>query len=551
LCCSFTKENGDTVYQYYKQPAEMVTRALGMSGMKSVKLGRLGEKRFSELCTQQGATCNSSSEDEHGWDYIVEVDPGHQTMLPADLRDGIIRSLVQVKTKQGNKRVAKIKLSNALKAIQTDLPCFLVLVVFEGPNLTGLFVRHFWSAEIERVLKRAREAYRDGRSDLHKIELQFSLEDCEDVQSNLIEALCSCFCKHGTSYGQNKKAIRDNVGYSETRAVGEFTFEDGVTAKDIVDWQLSDDAQLTLKHFAIRDMRFDIPASTVERPTQGSKISVQPTPQQGVLRIVKGNRSLELDAKIYFPALVGPEHKDFKVRIKTALLDMKLPIGRSGTLQAKVIYELDTVWDYYVAAEFAAWDQNVPVEFQVECDAGGLFNGHFGSPLKADERSEKIANGGRVAVFLAGRQELIDLSPDHDRIWRQISWLAQFEAVLGELPKKLTFLVDAPLDTDCQHVLAFVVFQLGDFYHSVNVAFPIHHQNIEGQRWEVFFDQAEVLNSKRFKTDYTNMRRVAQQGFEHLIETRKKAIIFLGSGDLIDWFSDEKAENDITVHVPD
>ena len=519
--------------------------------MNSVNLGRLGEKKFSELCTQQGATCNPSVEDEHGWDYIVEADPNRQSMLPADLRDGIIRSLVQVKTTRSNKRVARVKLSNALKAIQTDLPCFLVLLVYDDTELTGIYVRHFWSAEIERILKHAREAHRDKRNDLHKIELQFSFESLADVQSNLIEVLCSYFSTYGTRYGQEKKVIRDNVGYSETRAVGEFTFDKGITAKDIVDWQLSDDAQLSLSSFDLRDMRFDIPASTVEKPTAGSKISMRPTPQKGVFTITKGNRSFELDAKIFFPGLVPTDHEDFKVRVKTALFDMKLPTGKSGTLQAKAILELDTVWDHYVASELASWDENEQVDFRIDCEVGSIFQGNFRPTLEADKWSEKIVAGGRLAVCLAGRQRLVDLSPEHDRIWRQVLWLGRLGPVLGDLPKKLFFQMDKPLDVHCNHVLAFVVFELGDFFYGANLAFPVRHQNVNGDQWELFFDDVEVVSSKRFKTDYTNMRQIAQQEFEKLVEGRKQTSMVMGTGDLIDWFTADQDQNSVTFHHPD
>lgn len=522
-----------------------------MSGMKSVNLGRLGEKKFSELCTQQGATCNTSAEDEHGWDYIVEADPSRQSMLPADLRDGIIRSLVQVKTTQSNKRVAKVKLSNALKAIQTDLPCFIVLLTYDHAELTGIYVRHFWTAEIERILKRAREAHRDKRDDLHKIELRFSLESFADVRSNLIEVLCSYFLEYGTNYGQEKKTIRDNIGYSETRAIGEFTFDEGVTARDIVDLQLSDDGQLSLSRFDLKDIRFDIPASTVDRPTEGSKISMRPTPKNGVLRIIKGIRNFELDAKIYLPGLVGPEHEDFKVQVKTSLFDMKLQVGKSRSLQAKVNLELDTVWDHYVASELASWDKNERVEFQIDCEAGSLFQGNFCPTLEANEWSGRIVAGGRLAVLFAGRQELVDLSPEHDRIWRQVSWLAKLEPVLGKLTKKLAFQMDKAVDAKCDHVLAFVVFELGDFFYGANVAFPVRHQNISGDQWELFFDDVDVLNTRRFKTDYANMRKIAQQEFSKLVEGRKKTSIFLGTGDLIDWFSTDQDRKSATFHRPD
>ena len=522
-----------------------------MSGISSLKLGRMGEKKFSDLCSQQNATCNKSDEDDHGWDYIVEAELDHQSKLPADLRDGVIRSLIQVKTTRGHKRVAKVKLSNALKAIQTDLPCFLTLVVFDGNEVEGFYVRHFWKDEIERTLKRAREAHRDNQDDLHKIYLQFSLEGLENVQSNLIEALCEQVSKRGKNYAQEKKKLRESVGYSEARAIGKFTFDNGVTAKDIVDWQLTDDAQLPLSNFDMKDMRFGIPASAIEQPTDGAKISVGLTPREGVLRITKDDRSLELDAKIYSPNLIGPEHEDFKIRVKTALFDIKMAPRGGGATQARVTLELETVWDHYVAAELASWEENEQVEFQIECEAGILFNGSLRPTLPADEGSQKIASGCRLAVLLVGRQALVELSPEHNRAWQQITWLATLEPFLAMPSKQLSFQLDSPRDVSCFHILAFIVFELGDFFYSVNLAFSVRHQTVQDDQWQLYFDSFEVLNFKRFKTDYANMHRMAQQEFDKLVEGRQQCCVALGSGDLIDWFSRDQDRNFITLHQPD
>ena len=522
-----------------------------MSGISSLILGRLGEKKFSELCSQQNATCNKSDEDDHGWDYIVEVETDHQSKLPADLRDGVIRSLVQVKSTRSDRLVAKVKLSNALKAIQTDLPCFLTLLVFDGNKVEGLYVRHFWKDEIERILKRAREAHRDNRDDLHKIYLQFSFDGLESVEANLIEALCDRVAKHGTNYAQEKKNLRENVGYSETRAIAEFTFDMGVTAKDLVEWQLSDGAQLSLASYDFKDIRFDIPSSTVQEPTVGAKVSVNLTPRPGVLWITNNARALELDAKIYSPALIGPEHDDFKFRKTTALFNMKMSPRGGGKTQASVTLELETVWDHYVAAELASWDETSHVDFQIDCEAGTLFNGSFLPTLPAGEATDQIVLGGRLAVLLVGRRALVELSADHNRAWQQVTWLAKLEPFLAMPSKKLSFQLDIPRGVSCHCILAFLVFELGDYIYSFNLAFPVRHQTVDDDHWQLYFDTFEVLNFKRFKTDYSNMRRIAQQEFDKTFNSHRHCCVALGSGDLIDWFSEDEDRKSVTLYEPD
>tara|TARA_R100000935_G_C2841555_1_gene171390 strand:- start:12068 stop:13660 length:1593 start_codon:yes stop_codon:yes gene_type:complete len=521
-----------------------------VSGKQSQKLGRLGEKEFGILCTQQGATSNESVEDDHGWDHIVEVEPASKLALPADLRDGITRALVQVKSTAGKQRRARVKLSNALKAIQTDLPCFLVLMVFEGIELTEVRVRHFWTNEIKRILKRAREAHRDNRDDLHKIYLEFSMEDLPDVLSNLVEVLCSQVSEHGAKYGREKQSVRENIGYDETRVVGEFTFDGNVTAGDIVDWELSDDAELLLSNFDFKDMRFGIPATKVEQPTAGSKISVGLTPRVGILRLTRGTSCLELDAQLIFPTMVKPDHEAFQVRVKTALFDIRLSPRAEGTINANVDLQIETVWDHHVLAELTNWCDGSPISFQIDCDEGNLFNGHLKPEFTPDEWSKKVSAGGRVAEALVGRQVLQGIPQAHDRIWSQIAWLAQIEMLFGKLSRRLSIPIDTPFDTSCFHIVAFVVFELGDFFHSANLKFRILQNSQDEHHWHLYFDAAQVVHPKKFKTDYSSMLAIAQNEFERLISNPEQGCLSIGTGDIIDIFSTDQERTFVSIHQP-
>lgn len=220
-------------------------------------------------------------------------------------------------------------------------------------------------------------------------------------------------------------------------------------------------------------------------------------------------------------------------------------------MQARVNLELNTVWDHYVAAEVAVWDESELVDFQIDCEAGNLFHGTLSPTLISHEFSQTIVAGGRIATLLTKRQELVNISQEHDRIWRQISWLAKLEPVLGSFSKKFTFQKFEPIDTKYHHVLAYIVFELGDYFHSVNLAFPIRHRQQEGDQLEIFFNDFEVLSQKRFKTDHKIMRQMAEQDFEKLVEGRKEASIVVRTGDLIDWFSNEQEQNYVTFHRPD
>jgi len=522
-----------------------------VSGKKSRSLGRLGEKEFGLLCTQQGATSNDSTEDDHGWDHIVEAELPNKSTLPADLRDGLMRALVQVKSTAGKKRKAKINLSNALKAIQTDLPCFLVLMIFEGTELIEVRIIHFWTKEIERLLKRAREAHRDKRDDFHKIYLEFSLDDLPDARSNLIHDIFSHVPAHGANYGREKQSIRDNTGYDETRVVGEFTFDGNVTAEEIVDWELSDDAELLLANFDFKDMRFDIPASSVEQPTAGSRISVGLTPQDGILRLIRGSSSLELNAKLFYPTMVKPDHEAFQVRVRTALFDIRLSPHSEGKLEAKVDLQVETAWDCYVLAEMANWSDGSPISFQIDCENGSLFNGYLTPGFPQDDWTKKTSAGGRVAAALAGKQGLEAIPQEHNKIWPQLAWLAQIEALFGRQSRRLSIPIDTPFDTSCFHLVAFVVFELGDFFYSANLKFRILQHSQDECHWHLFLDTAQAVHLKKFKTDYSSMLVIAQKEFERLVSHPEQSCLSIGTGDIVEMFSNDPERTFVTIHRPE
>ena len=60
--------------------------------------GRPAQDEFKLLCSQAEVTCNSSVEDDHGWDFIVEFAAQGETHQPLDKVPGPRQALVQVNT---------------------------------------------------------------------------------------------------------------------------------------------------------------------------------------------------------------------------------------------------------------------------------------------------------------------------------------------------------------------------------------------------------------------------------------------------------------------
>ena len=142
------------------------------------RMGRAAQDEFKLLCSRAGITCNSSSEDDHGWDFLVEIEPNNQAKAPADKQDGIRKAFVQVKSTHSKSPKTTMKVSNALKLAKDELPCFVVLFHYDRTGGSRIYVRHFWTNLIERALKRGRQVSVKGK-DTHKslMEISFSEQD--------------------------------------------------------------------------------------------------------------------------------------------------------------------------------------------------------------------------------------------------------------------------------------------------------------------------------------------------------------------------------------
>jgi hypothetical protein len=125
----------------------------------SDELGHKGQSRFQELCLDAKLTCNSSSRDRTGWDFIVEFpfpDVGKSVSL--DQRTIPLSCHVQVKTLLKKNDKFKMRLSSAERLAKELKPSFVyVLKVDEDLQFTEAYLIHIFGAPFAQILKRLRE----------------------------------------------------------------------------------------------------------------------------------------------------------------------------------------------------------------------------------------------------------------------------------------------------------------------------------------------------------------------------------------------------------
>ena len=169
----------------------------------SQRLGRPAQDEFKLLCSLAGITCNSSSEDDHGWDFLIEIESKKEDKAPADKQEGVKKAFVQVKSTHAKKPKTRIKVSNALKMAKDELPCFVILFHYDAEGGRRIFVRHFWTDLIKRALIRGRQAS-VKKKDTHKSEMEIRFSDQDEHSKDALGWISSTVLEWSGEYSAEK-----------------------------------------------------------------------------------------------------------------------------------------------------------------------------------------------------------------------------------------------------------------------------------------------------------------------------------------------------------
>lgn len=336
-----------------------------MSRSRRPRTPQLAESLFETACQAAGLVANRSHDDQFGWDFLVQF-PSQRRGGPADLDLPGATCLIQVKSSRIGRTASRLKLSNALRFAQEPIPCFLVLLTFEGdaPSPSAAYVRHIWTDDIGGALKTARQAHAAGDAELHRrnYTIRFSdVERCDlsDVPTR-IEAAVGAL---GSDYASRKTAFASTVGYENGYAVGTFTFDEDVDDEAFVDLMLGRVEELPVSHMVIQEHRFGLPGlQTIEdMPGRLSVAALPEEPCQVVVGAADGDGELTLDGELFVPGVPGLSEALFKIRVQTRSLELILRPGSASTLNLSydadapmtigALAELATLWSWVNAGE--------------------------------------------------------------------------------------------------------------------------------------------------------------------------------------------------------
>jgi hypothetical protein len=293
---------------------------------KDLKLGPLGETKFSEWCAGAQLTANRSlEEDRTGWDHYVEF-PYAKTNLPRDKQLSPIECKVQVKATQRKDRKLAIKVSVLKRLVDYSYPAFILFLEFskdDEPVVENAFLVHVDERVIKRVLKKIRENDTLKKpKNLYEIKLSISYNSKHQLSDNAglafrDKALDYISGQGMTKYQETKRYLVDSVGYEKSG----FKFQFNAIAKDldryITERAIGISESLDIKNTVLFDNRFNLKSGGVEtKRSDEAKISIT--------LATTGTCHLRFKASEYAPSInfvadVVPTPQVFKGRNKLIL----------------------------------------------------------------------------------------------------------------------------------------------------------------------------------------------------------------------------------------
>jgi hypothetical protein len=323
---------------------------------------------------------NAASDDQNGWDCIVEFPPPPSDQ-PADLAPPGPILFVQVKSSLKATKSCRLTLANALKMTRHPLASFVVLVTYErGVDDPSIYVRHLWSPLMETVLEEVRRADADKVA-LNKRLLRVDFTEADRKNGQALERMVELVDSFGHNYATQKQAVVDKAGREAGYPAGKLTFGAGVDVGALVDLSLGLIDAIEVDNVTVEDLRFGLKSAKAVEVVSG-RITIKPTPVAvcTVTLLTPGaDRSeINLRGQIFASGLPNLPRELRKFRVLTDLTDFVLtpdgPVSASVGLDTGERLPFETIC---AAAAIFAWAETRPLDYQVWVNGRVFLSGRW------------------------------------------------------------------------------------------------------------------------------------------------------------------------------
>ncbi|WP_417685379.1 hypothetical protein [Roseibium sp.] len=504
---------------------------------------RHGEANFAAICQDQeacaDAVVNKASDDLHGWDHVIDIEPPKNTRLPADLQTHLFQCFAQIKTTNGRKPRTKLKLSNAIKAAKSPLPSFVFLFHYvSSSSKPKLYGRHIWKYEISHYLKRAREADINRKIELHKQAVLLNFTEEDRLDGNPIDWILNILSKYGgESYAVRKAELIATVGYGEFTHEGKVTFGPLNSVGDVVLHELGLIKDLPIENFRLFDKRFGIISKEPLKDFSGGRLSFTREGKKLTFQIISNNgTSFDIPALAWIPTTVSLGHPEFRARIKAGHINLVAKPG-SNKQQFELNYNLagrHTFLEQLGLLCLINWSKIGPLKYKVQTEIGEMFSGQISGRFQAEPWTPQLEMVGHHLVELLGREKCGDVSlsfAEFSKLNREMNYVAsifssrhfRFDAVFENMIEPF------------EKLLGYFYGELGPWTFGVIYEFKHETRSNEGLRQTFYFSNPRIVSKFAFQQPLSTTKKQIRREFIEYRKTLDTPTATLQDGDLVSW----------------
>jgi hypothetical protein len=467
--------------------------------------GRVAEKAFSILCSEQGITCNEPREDDHGWDHVVEFRHVGQAEVSADRQTRLPAIFVQTKSHKGTGLEVRMKLSNALKLTQSPNPCFIVLASYSKAGERYWHAVHFWGELMSRVLERARAASRDGipEGEFNRRWFSFTVGATDRQQDkDLLRWMKQTVRASGIDYASAKRALRDILGYAEDRLSGTIQFEIS-SAEELIDHQLGLTDSLSLLKFELRERRFGIDLKVPLPDLEGAGIAylrAHPFANCEVRLVGPDGYGTVLKGEITAATVPGLPFKDGKARIRTPVLDIVWAFSGPSTVKLKVnTAERRSPLEIEQICRLISWGDQGPADMKVSVEDQRLLGAELSLAAQPDRRGyERLAILVEPLVIVSRHLTAKIPSISIEEV-NEADGLEPFQDfIMGDDMRMRAELLTEDTVGTATHAIGYGLVSVGEWIFGALASWPVLGQSQEGTSLSLHFARPSFLERYAF-----------------------------------------------------
>jgi hypothetical protein len=512
------------------------------------RLPKWAELRFEGQCAAAGALAHPPEEDQNGWDYFVEF-PQQNHPGPADTHPPAKSAYVQIKSGRKRKLTCRVTLSNALKAVQSIQPWFLVLVIVDkNMSPAKIYAVHLWEDFIRRTLKAVRVAENAGKP-LNRCTLSVKLSATDRHDADIVAWMQAAIAAHEPGYEQKKQKLFQAVGYEDSAGVGKATIS-ASNFEDIVDNFLGLGSGLSLSEFSFTPSRFGVvsPKPDIDYSGEG-KIIITPTPVDTCEVRFRANDVLYcLKGQVFTLGEPLVPREERRIRFSADFFEMVLATTdglEAKTLNARI--EPDSQRTLHSLEAFAALNDCCQRGKQVDLQVWARGSRVIAGTMSLNEKPLGQVSWGNLAIALRKLRGLLVGNEDFVKVsLREVlqsgQRLAIFASTINAPDLRLEIEPTAKTPSKIDSLIFYSFAEVGNYlFYALSDSKLIQETLNEGRR-EFDFGVPRLIDSYAIENPTVQQRGQMEVDYQRYLEDRERQGYPAGIGEILAFCQANKAQ---------